>query len=294
MPKEEQMNITVMGLGKMGSVLAKRLLAAKFNVTLYNRTQSKIQPLLQFGAKGASTAKSAVEDAEIVLTCLLDDDAVLQVTEDFMPALKPGAIHLSTSTILPETSKKLTALHAAKDSIFVVGNVLGVPKAAIKGELTSIVAGNSQAIEKCKPVFKAYSQKIINVGEQPFEANVVKICMNYFLVSAIETMGELYTFAEKSHVNTDIINVLFHSIFSHPAFKLYIDKVKSRNFDEVNFDLKGGVKDLNLFQRAFENVKVVPNIANLIKEKMTIAIAHDMLEKDWSAFTEVTRKEANI
>lgn len=288
------MNITLIGLGKMGSVLAKRLLAAKFTLTVYNRTQEKMLPLIQYGAKSANSAKLAVENADVVLTCLLDDHALQETVQDFLPALKKEAIHLSTSTILPATSKQLTTLHAQQGSYYIAGNVLGVPKAAIKGELTSIVAGETNAIETCKPLLKAYSQKIINVGSKPFQANVIKICMNYFLASAIETMGELYTFAEKSEVDADVLNVLFHSIFAHPAFKLYVDKIKDRHFDEVNFDLKGGFKDLNLFQQAFAQAQVVPEIANVVKDKMIIALAHHMEEKDWCSFTEITRKQANI
>lgn len=291
------MKIALIGLGKMGSVLAKRLLLADFDLIVFNRTKEKMLPLVQAGARGAETLKDAVSDAEIIITSLLDDHALLQTVNDkdgFINFLKTGSIHISTSTILPDTSKKLSDLHEEKGSIYIVGNVLGVPKAAEKGELTSFVAGNADAIEKCKPIFQTYSSKIINVGPNPYQANVVKICMNYFLVSAIEIMGELYAFAEKNEVDGEMINFLFHSIFAHPAFKLYVDKIQRRNFDEVNFDLKGGFKDINLFQQAFTNALVVPDIANVIKNKFIIAMAHGMQEKDWSAVTEITRYQANL
>lgn len=288
------MKISLIGLGKMGAVLANRLLLAKFDLTVFNRTQEKMRPLIQAGAKGAASLKDAVKNAEVVITCLLDDNAVLQTVEGFIDSLPKGAIHLSTSTILPETSKKLSTLHTKQGSIYLAGNVLGVPKAAEKGALTTIVAGKADAIAKCETIFNAYSSNIIKVGENPYQANVFKICANYLLASAIETIGEIYTFAEKSAVDAEVINKFFHVVFAHPAFKLYVDKIKERTFDDVNFDLKGGFKDLNLFQQAFAMAGVVPGIANVIKDKMTIAIAHDMAEKDWSVVTEITRKEANI
>ena len=288
------MKVTLIGLGKMGSVLASRLLLAKVDLTVFNRTKEKMQPVIKAGAKGADSLKDAVKEADIVVTCLLDDQAVLATADEFLPFLPPGSIHIGTSTILPETSKELFELHQNKKSIYIAGNVLGVPKAAEKGALTSFVAGDADAIEKCKFIFQAYSAKILNVGSKPYEANVIKICMNYLLVSTIETMGELYTFAEKSEVDINIVNTLFHSVFAHPAFQLYVDKIKDRTFDDVNFELTGGFKDLSLFQQAFADARVVPDIANVIKDKFIIALAHHMEKKDWSAITEITRKLANL
>ncbi|KTD68278.1 MULTISPECIES: NAD(P)-dependent oxidoreductase [Legionella] len=288
------MNITLIGLGKMGSVLAQRLLAAKYNLTVFNRTPEKMQPLINAGAKGANSLEDAVKDATIIITCLLDDHAVLETVNHFVHLMQPKAIHVGTSTILPETSKKLAELHQKHNSTYIAANVLGVPKAAARGELTTLVAGQEDAIAQCKPIFSAYSIKIIHAGSQPFQANVIKICMNYFLVTAIEAMGELYAFAEKSQVDISILNTLFHSIFAHPAFQLYVDKIKERDFDDVNFDMKGGFKDLNLFQQAFAQAGVVPDIANIIKDKFIIALAHHMENKDWSAVTEITRLESNL
>ncbi|KTD56993.1 3-hydroxyisobutyrate dehydrogenase [Legionella santicrucis] len=288
------MKITLIGLGKMGSVLAERLLAANFDLIVFNRTKEKMLPLIEAGARGAETLEDAVKEAKIIITCLLDDHAVLETTQNFVHYLSSHAIHVGTSTILPETSKKLFDLHQQHGSTYIAANVLGVPKAAARGELTTIVAGSDDVIEQCKPIFASYSIKVIPVGTQPFQANVIKICMNYFLVTTIETMGELYTFAEKSQVNPSILNTLFHAVFAHPAFQLYVDKINQRDFDDVNFDIKGGFKDLNLFQQAFANVGVAPEIANIIKDKFIIALAHHMEHKDWSAITEITRLQANL
>lgn len=288
------MKVTLIGLGKMGTELAHRLLAAHFELTVFNRTAEKMQPLVTAGAQGAETMEDAVKYAQVIITCLLDDHAVLETVKSFVPLLQPNAIHVGTSTILPDTSKQLATLHEKNGSIYLAANVLGIPKAASRGELTTIVAGQADAIEQCKPIFAAYSMKIISAGPLPFQANVIKICMNYLLVTAIEAIGELYTFAEKSLVDVSIINGMFHSVFAHPAFLLYVDKIKERNFDEVNFDMKGGLKDITLFQQAFANAGVIPEIANVIKDKFIIAMAHHMENKDWSGITEVSRLQANI
>lgn len=289
--------IALIGLGRMGSAVAKKILEAKFNLCVYNRTASKMQPLLDLGAKGASSIQEAVNDADVVITCLLDDKAVLEAVTSpngILENLKPGAIHICTSTILPATSKKLTELHNNTQTIYVAGNVLGIPKVAEQGALTSLVAGNLKAIHFCEPIFKTYSKKIINAGDEPYKANVMKICTNYLLATTIECMGELYTFAEKNGLESEYVNGMFHEVYAHPAFTLYADKIQKRDFDDVNFDLQGGLKDLNLFQQAFTDVQIVPDFANVIKNKFIIALAHGLEKKDWSAVTEVTRMLAGL
>lgn len=293
----EMNKVALIGLGKMGSVLAKKLLEAGFDLTVYNRTELKMQPILAMGGKGATSAKEAAMSANIIMTSLFDDESVLEVVGDkngILEGLKQGAIHIGTSTILPSTSKKLTKLHDQKNTIYISGNVLGVPKVAEKGELTSIIAGNQKAIASCMPVFNAYSKTIINVGQEAYKANVMKICTNYLLATTIECMGELYTFAEKNDVDAEHINKMFHTVFAHPAYQLYADKIKDRDFNNVNFDLKGGFKDLQLFQKAFTDVKVVPDLANIIINKFIIALAHGMENKDWSAVSDVTRQLAGL
>ena len=289
--------IALIGLGKMGSALATRLLAAGFDLTVYNRTAEKAQPLVILGAKAAASAAEAVSDADVVVTCLFDDNSVLEVLnaeQGVLTGLKRGAIHIGTSTILPETSKKLTELHQVAGSIYVAGNVLGVPAAAARGELISIVAGDAAAVTLCTPIFNAYSSHIMNLGEQAYKANVMKICCNYLLVTNIEAMGELYTFAEKSGLETDSLGSMFHSVFALPAYKLYVDKIRQRDFASVNFDLKSGFKDLNLFQQAFTEVQVTSEMANVVKNKMIVALAQGREHEDWSAVTEVTRSQAGL
>ena len=118
--------------------------------------------------------------------------------------------------------------------------------------------------------------------------------MNYSLITALELISELYAFAEKSGLDKDIVQYGLNEIYGHPAFKLYIDKIKDRNFDEVNFDMKGGMKDVSIFQKAFSDVGVKPKLGDLVKERYIAAFENKMEDKDWSGIYEVIRKEAGL
>ena len=151
------LKITFIGLGKMGTAIAHRLLQNNFELTVYNRTTSKMQPLVAAGAHGVNSLQDAVKNADIVITCVLDDKAILEIVDGekgILKTLKPGSIHIGTSTIMPATSKRLMELHQNRGTTYLAGNVLGVPKAAEKGALTTIVAGDSTAINKCTEIFE--------------------------------------------------------------------------------------------------------------------------------------------
>lgn len=286
--------ITFIGLGKMGTAMATKLLQAGFPLTVYNRTADKALPLEKLGAKIAVSLDNAVSGADVVFTSLIDDQALLSIAETILPQLKVGTIHVSTATILPKTASALEKLHQEKNCIYIASPVLGIPKAVLSNTATTICAGDQSAVEKIKPLLDSYSAHVINLGDQVAHANILKICLNYTVITAIELISELYAFAEKSGLDTAIVQEALHHVYAHPAVKNYIDKIHARDFDQVNFGMQGGNKDINLFQEAFIDVGVTPDIANVIRGKFTQALATGMAEQDWSAISEIIRNRSGL
>jgi 3-hydroxyisobutyrate dehydrogenase-like beta-hydroxyacid dehydrogenase len=288
------MKITFIGLGKMGSAMVKRLLNEGYTPTVYNRTLSKITPLLNLGALPSKTLADATQNSEVIMSCLLDDASTLNVTMELLNYIPKNAIHISLSTLLPETAKELAKLHQQHGSHFVSATVLGIPEVAENGRLTTFCAGNAKALKQILPLLNALSQKVTSLGETIHLPNVMKICMNYSLMTAIELISELYVFAEKSGLDTELVKIGLHQIYGHPGFKHYIDKIYQRNFDEVHFDIIGGNKDVSLFQKAFSQVGVVPELANVAKSRFISALKQGKENKDWSSIYEVVRTQAGL
>jgi 3-hydroxyisobutyrate dehydrogenase-like beta-hydroxyacid dehydrogenase len=286
--------ILLIGLGNMGTALATRILQGGLPLEVYNRTAGKAQALVEIGAQEAMSLPDAALSADVVITCLLDDAAVLSVTKIMLPHLKKGAIHVGTSTVLPATSTQLDEMHAAHGSHYIAANVLGVPKAALAGKLTSLVAGDARLIDRILPVLKTFSENILRFGDKPADANVMKVSVNYMLITIIELISELYVYSEKNEVNVDFIQTILHTFFSHPAPKLYIDKIKARDFNNVNFDMRGGAKDVAIFQKAFSDSGVAPELANVVSSRIIAALAQGMENKDWSGIYEVIRADAGL
>ena len=126
----EDPQIAFIGLGKMGAAIARNILKAGFDLTVYNRTQSKMEPLINMGAKGSTTPKETVMDADVVLTCMPNDALVLDtlIREDgILAGLKPGGIHIATETIAPKSATQFAELHAEHGSIYIAEPVIGRP-----------------------------------------------------------------------------------------------------------------------------------------------------------------------
>ena len=176
------MQIGFVGLGNMGSAMARNLLKAGHAVTVYNRTRARAE---EFANVAASLAEAAA--GEVVITMLADDHAVED--QHLVDAMRPGAIHLSMSTISPALSEKLTHAHAQAGQVYVAAPVLGRPEAAAAAKLFILAAGPDAALATCRPVFEALGQRTFILGENPSAANVVKLSCNFLLAAAIESMA---------------------------------------------------------------------------------------------------------
>ncbi len=294
---DEIRKVAFVGLGRMGTGMALNILDAGFDLTVYNRTAAKMKPLIEKGAAGAGSPREAAEQADVVLTCLMDDQSVLDnVTGEngLLAGLKAGGIHIGATTNSPGLAKQLAELHAAAGSYYVAGPVTGRPDSAAAGTLLSYVAGSPEAVAQCTRLFDAYTSQITYVGEDHSIPNTLKLCGNFMVVSLIELMGEVYAFAEKGGVDLDLIENLIGVILHHPVFQEYAERIHNRRFDPAAFELKSGFKDVQLMLQASTAVRAPLSYASLIREKFLAALAQGMENRDWSAIYEITRANAGL
>ena len=162
------MKIGFLGLGKMGTAMALRLIAAGHELAVWNRTEGRTEPLIREGAIAAATPAEAELGADAVITMLFDDAAheeVLFGANGLVDALSPGALHISCSTISVALSERLTAEHARRGSAFVAAPVFGRPNVAEEGRLWIVVAGADEAVAKARPVLEPLSRGNFSGGQ---------------------------------------------------------------------------------------------------------------------------------
>jgi 3-hydroxyisobutyrate dehydrogenase-like beta-hydroxyacid dehydrogenase len=289
--------VACIGLGRMGSGIARNIQKAGFRLAVYNRTPAKADALVRAGARLASSPREAAADADVVVSCLMDDRSVLDALEGadgILAGLPRDAVHVGASTVSPRCAREATALHAAHGSRYVAAPVLGRPDVAEAGQLRAFVAGDPEAIARCTPVLEAYTAGVLHVGPMPAAANSLKLAVNYILAVGIDLMGQVYAFAEKSGIDADVIGQVMATLFASPALPGYSDRIRNRAFDEVGFALPAGLKDVDLFLDASAEARAPLPFAAIVRDHMVTALARGLEHKDWSAVGEIARVNAGL
>src|SRR5919107_6267917 len=148
------MKTSFIGLGSMGLPMARNLLDAGHELTVYNRTRNRADELGKVGLRVAGSPREAAQSADLLITMLADDAAVESVMfgeEGALAGLKPNATHASMSTISHLLSRRLAEEHRARRQDYVAAPVFGRPEAAAAAKLWITPAGPAEAIERCRP-----------------------------------------------------------------------------------------------------------------------------------------------
>jgi 3-hydroxyisobutyrate dehydrogenase-like beta-hydroxyacid dehydrogenase len=292
------MKVGFVGLGNMGSGIAKNLIKAGHTLTVYNRTKSRAEEFRQLGAKVGNTPGEAASGAEVVFTMLADDHAVESVVfgpGNILESLPAGAVHASMSTISVALSRRLAAAHGEKKQHYIATPVFGRPDAAAAGKLVIVAAGPADQIERCRPLLEAVGQKTFVAGQEAQAANVFKLAGNFMISTVIESLGEAFALIRKSGSDPKtFLDVLTDSLFACPVYRNYGAMIAADKFEPVGFKLPLGFKDNKLVLAAAEEAAVPLPMANLIHDRFVTAIASGMSAQDWAAIARISSREAGI
>lgn len=285
------MKVAFIGLGSMGSGMARNLIKAGHSLIVYNRTQSRVEELRSAGAQVAATPGQAASQAEVVITMLADDRALESVVfgnDGILSSLPAGAVHAGMSTISVALSRQLDAAHHERKQHYVAAPVFGRPDAAAAAKLFIIAAGPAAQIQRCQPFFDAMGQKTFVVSEKPHLANVVKLAGNFVITSVIESLAEAFALARKSELApSQLLEVLTSSLFPAPVYKNYGAIIAAEKFEPAGFKLRLGAKDNRLVLAAAEEVAVPMPTASLVRDQFVAATARGHADADWSAIARV-------
>ncbi len=281
------MDIGFIGLGSMGQAMAANLLKAGFKLRVWNRSADKADALVALGATRVQHPADAADAAGIVITMVSDDAALRQVVHGdhgIGESLGRGAIHLSMSTIAPQTAQELATAHATRGTDYVAAPVFGRPDAAAARMLFMLCAGPQEARQRVQPLLEAMGQRVFELGDDPVAANVLKLSGNFMILGVIEAMAEAMTLGERYGVARErTVEVLTQSIFPAPIFVNYGRQIAAHAYQPARFKLALGLKDADLVLAAARKVAVPMPLAQLLQGRLLSALARDRGEFDWTA-----------
>ena len=291
------MRIGFVGLGKMGAGMAANLVAAGHDVTVYNRTRQKAEPLARRGAKIADRPAD-LADAEAVVTMLADDQAVEEVVfgkDGLLAAMPAGRAHISMSTISVALSERLAQAHQAAKQRYVAAPVFGRPEAAAAAKLFIVAAGAEEDIERCQPIFAALGQRTFVLPGAPAAAYVVKLSGNFLIGAVIEGLGEAFALVRKAGIDPRAyLEILTNSLFTAPVYKTYGELIVGEKYDQVGFGAALGLKDIRLTLAAAGARRTPMPLASLVHDHLLTVVAQGGEAQDWSALGRLAARNAGL
>ena len=289
------MKVGFVGLGGMGSAIAANLLKAGHEVTVWSRRPEPAERLRELGARVVDSPRAAFQ-GDAFFSMLSDDAAVRAVVvEGGLIVGKTETVHINSATISVALAEELTALHRKACAPYLAAPVFGRPEAAAAGKLHVVTAGDPAVIARMQPLFDAIGQKTWVVGDRPAQANVVKICGNFVLASAIETLSEASALANAHDVPTKtLLELLSSTLFDSPAYRTYGKIIADQSFEPAGFRLKLGFKDVRLALAASESSDVPMPFAAVLRDVFVEAIAYGLGDVDWAAISQVAQRRAQL
>jgi len=286
--------VAVLGAGNMAGAMVGTLRRAGFDVVVWNRTQARGEAVAAaHGATAAPTATEAVADAEVVLSSLADDGAVLATylgDEGAASACGPDHVVLEMSTIAPDTARRVGEAVAASGAAFLDAPVSGSVPTVEKGELTIMVGGDAATLERARPVLDALAAKIFHVGVLGAGATV-KLAVNA-LVHAIDVgLSEALVLAEKAGVNRSAAYDVFAAGAAAAPFVLYKRPAfEDPDHAQLTFTLDLMAKDLDLILSLAREVDAPMGQAERNREVVERALIGGFSGRDMSAVAEYLRR----
>ena len=284
------------GTGRMGYALVERLLENGCDVSVYNRTREKAEPLAALGAKIVDSP-AELADRDIVFTMVAGPADVLEVTlgDDGVlsrPDVAPKII-IDSTTIDPDASETLRSGAAERGTAVLAAPVSGNPKVVKSGKLTSVVSGPRDAFEEARPYLEMYGTKVTYVGDED-QARLVKICHNLLLGVVTQSVAEITVLAEKAGVSRqDFLAFINESVMGSTFTRYKTPAFVNLDF-EPTFTWHLLRKDFELGLEQGRNLGVPLPTAALVHQLVVDGIGRGVGDQDFAALLQLAAEGAGM
>jgi 3-hydroxyisobutyrate dehydrogenase-like beta-hydroxyacid dehydrogenase len=289
--------IGVVGLGHMGEVFARNLLADGYDVVALDRDPGRVAGLRHAGAKGAFNLED-LSACDVIISSLPDDNSLEAVTLErrgLLDVMRPGTIHVSMSTISPKLSQQLEHAHVMRDQEYVAAPVLGNPDLANSRQLFVLAAGRPRAVGRVKPLLESLGQQVFVIGDAAPAANLMKLAGNVLTAATLQSMGEVLALLRKGGIDQQVaFDVLTNSLFDGKVHKAYGAKILGERYSPAGMAVPLAVKDLRLALSEAESKSVPMPSASLVHDRLVGVMARGWAELDWSALGLLAARDAGL
>ena len=289
-------SVGFIGVGNMGNPMALNVLKAGFPITVFDTNAKAMVNLLDAGARKAASALEVVDASEIVLTSLPaspDVETVYLGSGGLVDRAKPGTILIDLSSVLPSTPKKIEPRAKQRGVHFLEAPVSGGVSGARAATLAVMVGGETEPLERARPVLRAIGPNIFHVG--PVGAgNTVKAINNMMACVNSLAMMEGVVLGRKAGIDP---NTIYEVVKASSGASKALERIQSaiipRNF-APGFKVQLMNKDLETFTTIAKELHVPISFANVAQRYQQAALAAGLADQDTSVAFTIIEKLANL
>jgi 3-hydroxyisobutyrate dehydrogenase len=288
-------NVAIIGLGIMGSGMARRLLSAGFPLAVYNRNPEKCKPFAAEGAFAAPTPREAASRSQIILSIVANDAASREVWLGENGALAgavPNSILIESSTLSCGWVRELAAQAAERHCRFLDAPVTGTKPHAAGGELVFLVGGTAETVDAARPVFSVLGRQTIHLGPVGSGA-LMKLTNNFLCGVQAASFAEALSLIDSGNLDrAKALGILTNGAPGSGIVKRIAERVTANDF-VPNFALRWMAKDLSYAIAEGSNQQAPLQTAAAALSVFEHALAEGYGDEDFSAVTKFRAARGN-
>jgi 3-hydroxyisobutyrate dehydrogenase len=289
-------NIGFVGLGIMGMPMVRNLMKAGFEVTVYNRTASKVDRMVTEGAKKADSPQEVARKSSIIITMVSDTpdvESVIFGEKGIIEGIKPDSVVIDMSTISPQATRKMAERLKEKKAHMLDAPVSGGEQGAINGTLSIMVGGDAIVFERCRPVFEAMGKNIVHIGGHGM-GQTTKLMNQILVCGNLNAVVEALIFAQKQGVD---LNKAIEAVKGGAAGSWQLanlgPRIIKRDF-QPGFMVDLLQKDLRLVMEASDSAKISMPATALVHQMFSSLEATGNGKEGTQALVKVVEKLSNV
>lgn len=291
------MKIGFIGTGVMGSRMVKRFLEHGFQVTVYNRTEEKLKPLIELGAKKAENIRSLSTNCNIICSCLSmpqDSEAIYLGENGVIQYAKSGTICIDFATIGPKTSRKIYNHAKEKGIHYLDAPVSGGPEGVEQGTLSIMIGGDEKSLHDVMPILNAIGKNIEYLGLSG-AGSIAKLINQYLVAVHTLAASEAMVAGTALGLNSEKLYSLLKNSYGYS--RMLERHMENFVFDR-NFEPGGAVKyvhkDVKLANELLVEAGIHEFLGQYAEKSFQAAMDKGLSDKDMSSLIQLLEEKTNV
>lgn len=282
--------VALLGLGIMGSGMARRLLSQGFPLSVYNRNLEKCAPLVAQGALAAETPREAASRSQIIISIVANDEASREIwlgENGALAGAASGSLLIESSTLSSDWIHELAAKASERHCLFLDAPVTGTKPHAASGELIFLVGGSDEAVSAAQPVFSVLGRETFHLGPTG-SGTLMKLVNNFICGVQAASLAEALRLIDAGGLNrTQALSILTNGAPGSGIVKRVAERVATGEYTP-NFMLRWMAKDLSYAVTEASSKKISLQTAAAALSIFKLAITEGHGDEDFSAVTRIS------